>query len=151
MPPQTFAQAMADRRAWEQVTARSRQLAIAADAELRRRYPDHKVEPLRSAEPAPVSDAERQHLDQIPRQRNGQPARIRDLEVQQQSFRTAMKEHHRQAPGKDAAWGGLGQASPALRTRWPDAILQPPKPEITPSAQILQLAAGHDIEPEAGG
>jgi len=33
----------------------------------------------------------------------------------------------------------------------PDAILQPPKPEITPSARILQLAAEHDIEPEAGG
>ena len=30
-----------------------------------------------------------------------------------------------------------------------DAILQPPKPQITPSARILQLAAEHDIEPEA--
>jgi len=29
--------------------------------------------------------------------------------------------------------------------------LQPPKPQITPSAQILQLAADHDIEPETGG
>jgi hypothetical protein len=148
---QTFAQAMAGRQEWEQVTARSRQLAIAADAELRRRHPDHTIEPLRSAEPAPASDAERQHLDQIPRQRNGQTARIRDQEVQQQTFRTAMNEHRRQAPGKDGARGGLGQASPALRTRWPDAILQPPKPEITPSAEILQLAAEHDIEPEAGG
>ena len=36
-----------------------RSLAIAADAELRRRHPDQKIEPLRSAEPAPVSDAER--------------------------------------------------------------------------------------------
>jgi len=31
------------------------------------------------------------------------------------------------------------------------AILQPPSPQITPSAQILELAAEHDIEPEAGG
>jgi conjugative relaxase-like TrwC/TraI family protein len=147
----TFAQAMADRLAWEQITARSRQLAIAADAELRRRHPDHTIEPLRSAEPAPVSNAERQDLDQIPRQRNGQTARIRDLRVQQRAFRTAMTEHHRLTPGKDAAWGGLGQAFPALRRRWPDAILQPPRPEITPSAEILQLAAEHDIEPEAGG
>jgi hypothetical protein len=29
--------------------------------------------------------------------------------------------------------------------------LQPPKPEIIPSATILQLAAEHDIEPEAAG
>jgi hypothetical protein len=28
--------------------------------------------------------------------------------------------------------------------------LQPPKPQITPSAKVLQLAAEHDIEPEAG-
>jgi len=29
--------------------------------------------------------------------------------------------------------------------------LQPPKPQITPSAEILQLAAEYDIEREAGG
>jgi len=29
--------------------------------------------------------------------------------------------------------------------------LQPPKPQITPSAEILQRAAEHDIEHEAGG
>jgi hypothetical protein len=32
-----------------------------------------------------------------------------------------------------------------------DAILQPPKPEITPSATVLRLAAEHDIELEADG
>jgi hypothetical protein len=30
-----------------------------------------------------------------------------------------------------------------------DAILQPPKPEITQSPAILRHAAEHDIEPEA--
>ena len=49
---QTFAQAMADRQEWEQATAHSRHLAIAADAELRRRHPDRTIEPLRSVEPA---------------------------------------------------------------------------------------------------
>jgi hypothetical protein len=100
---------------------------------------------------APVGDAEHQHLDLIPHQRNGQTAWIRDLEVQQQAFRAVTDEHQRLAPSKDVAWGGLGGSSSALRTRWPDAILQPPKPEITPSAEIRQLAAEHDIEPEAGG
>jgi hypothetical protein len=66
---QAFARAMDDRRKWEQATAQARQLAIAADAELRRRHPNRKIEPLRSAEPAPLSDAERQHLDRIPTKR----------------------------------------------------------------------------------
>ena len=54
-----LAQAMADRQDWEHATANSRHLAIAADTELRRRHPGQKIEPLRSAEPAPVSDTER--------------------------------------------------------------------------------------------
>jgi hypothetical protein len=141
---------MTDRQEWEQATARSRQLAVAADAELRRRYPDRKIEPLRSAEPAPVSDVERQHPNLIPHQGNGEAAWIRDLKVQQQIFRTVMNEHEKLTPGKNAARGRLGRATPALTTRWPDAILQPPKPEITPSAKISQRAAEHDIEPEAG-
>jgi conjugative relaxase-like TrwC/TraI family protein len=148
---QAFAQAMAGRREWEHATARSRLLAIAADAELRRRHPDRKIEPLRPAEPAPASDADCQHPDLIPHQRNGQTAPIRDLEVQQQTFPAAMNERQRLISSKDAARSALSGASPNLRTRWPEAILQPPKPQITPSAEILQLATEHDIEPEAGG
>jgi hypothetical protein len=44
-----FAAAMADRSAWEEATRRQRQLAIAADAELRRRHPEQEHPPLRSA------------------------------------------------------------------------------------------------------
>ena len=59
------------------------------------------------------------------------------------------------APDDTPRRPGLGRprrhpARPGGR-RARDAILQPPKPEITPSAKILQLAAEHDIEPEAGG
>jgi conjugative relaxase-like TrwC/TraI family protein len=146
---QALAQAMADRPEWEQATARSRHLAIAADAELRRRHPTRKIEPLRSAEPVPVSDAGRQHQDLVP-QGSGETAPIRDLEAQRQAFRARTDEHQNLAPSEDAAWSGLGEASLALPP-WGDAILQLPKPQITPSAEILQLAAEHDIEPEAGG
>ena len=142
---------MADRQEWEKATAHSRHLAIAADAELHRRHPDRQIESLRSAEPASVDDAKHQSLDVVPHQRSGETARIRDLEAQRQAFRTAMNERLRLVPRKDAAWGGLGETSPILRPPWRDAILQPPKPQITPSAKILQLAAEHDIEPEAGG
>ena len=72
---------------------------------------------------------------------------IRDLAVQGKEFRAEMDDRPRLiAPGQ-----GLGKASYAVKTIGQDAILQPPKPEITPSARILQLAAEHDIEPEAGG
>jgi hypothetical protein len=43
-----------------------------------------------------------------------------------------------------------GKAFRVMKSPGQGAILQPPKPEITPSARILQLAAEHDIEPEAG-
>ena len=139
---QGLAQAMTDRQEWEQATAGSRRLAIAADAELRRRHPYRKIEPLRSAEPAPASGAERQHPDLTPQQRSSETARMGDLTVQRQAFRAAINEHRQPVPG---------EASPAARTPWRDAILQPPKPQITPSAEILQVAAEHDIEHEAGG
>jgi hypothetical protein len=42
-------EAMDDRRAWEQITAGPRRLAVAADSELRRRNPDQPIEPLGSA------------------------------------------------------------------------------------------------------
>ena len=57
-----FAQTMEDRLEWEHATDYSRHLAIAANAELRRRHPDQRIEPLRSAEPALVDDTDRAEL-----------------------------------------------------------------------------------------
>jgi hypothetical protein len=148
---QGLAQAMAGRQEWEQATAGSRRLAIAADTELRRRHPHGKIEPLRSAEPDPDSGAERQHPGLTPQHRSSETARTGDLTVQRQAFRAAMNEHRQLFPGEDVTQANPGEASPASRAPWRDAILQPPKPQITPSAEILRVAAEHDIEPEAGG
>jgi hypothetical protein len=57
----------------------------------------------------------------------------------------------RLVPGGDLAWSGLGEPLSARQQPWRDAILQPPKPQIPPSAKILHLAVEHDIEPEAAG
>src|SRR5437763_13382383 len=57
-----FAQTMADRADWEAATRAQRQLAVAADAELRRRHPGQYFTPLRSAEPAPATQAQRDEL-----------------------------------------------------------------------------------------
>jgi len=51
-------------------------------------------------------------------------------------------------PAEDPDWEDLGEAFSAWRAPAGDAILQPPKPQITPSAKIIQLAAEHDTEPE---
>jgi hypothetical protein len=61
-----------------------------------------------------------------------------DLKVQRQAFHAAMNEHRQLVHGEDATRANLGEASPATRTPWRDAILQPPKPQITPSAEILR-------------
>ena len=54
-----LATAMEDRTDWERATRQQRQLAVAADAELRRRHPSQRWQPLRSAEPAPQPKATR--------------------------------------------------------------------------------------------
>ena len=142
----TLAQAMADRQDWEHATAASRHLAIAADTELRRRHPGQTIEPLLSGEPAPASDTGRDgKLSET-------ATRIRDLAAQHQAFRERTGQRQRRmTPREDPGWAALGDTLPSWWAPRPDGILRPPKPEITPSAKILQLAAEQDIELEAGG
>jgi hypothetical protein len=146
-----FAAAMADRRQWEQATACSRSHAIAADAELRRRRPDQPIEPLQSAEPVPVSDTERDNLALAVDGKIGKMTPwIQDLAAQRAVFREKLEERRAlRIPNEDPNWGGLDQGFPTLLTRQRDAILQPPKPQITPSAKILELAREADAAPDA--
>ena len=64
-----FAQTMADRADWDKATRAQRQLAVAADAELRRRHPGQYFSPLRSAEPEPATQPQRDDLALIPTSR----------------------------------------------------------------------------------
>ncbi len=141
---QTLAQAMTDRQQWEHATAGTRRLAIAADAELRRRHPGRKIEPLRFAEPAPPRDTE-------PGGKLPEAAlRTGGFAAQRHAFREKPDERQRPViPGQDVDWDGLGETLPFWWAPRRDAILQAPKPDITPSARILQLAAERDAEPEA--
>jgi hypothetical protein len=143
---QTLVQATTDRQHWERATALTRHLAIAADTELRHRHPSETIELLLSAEPAPASDTERDgKLSET-------ATRIRDLAARHQAFREKTgQRQHRMTPREDPGCAALGDTLPSWWAPHPDAILRPPKPEITPSAKILQLGAEHDIEPEPGG
>ena len=110
-----------------------------------------RIKPLHSAEPAPVSDIDREELTLTPDKKIGEMAAwIRDLAAQRPAFREKIEERQGlMVPSEDPDWGDLGEAFPAWQAPGRDAILQPPKPQITPSAKILQLAAGHDASPEA--
>jgi AAA domain/TrwC relaxase len=145
---QDLVQDIAARQDWKQATEQSRCLALAADAELRRRHPGRKMEPLRSAEPAPARETGCDPLHPAGDDKLTETAALmRDLAVQREEFRAEMDERPwLVVPGWDH-----GKAFRAIKTPGQEAILQPPKPEITPSARILRLAAEHDIEPERPG
>jgi hypothetical protein len=146
-----FAATMDDRLEWEHATEHSRQLAVAADAELRRRHRDQRIEPLRSSETAAVSDTDRAELSLAPDKRIAEMAAwVRELAANRQSFREKLEElQGLKVPSEDPEWDDLGEAFPSWNPPGRDAILQPPKPQITPAAKILQLSAERDRSPEA--
>jgi hypothetical protein len=145
---QIFAQTMADRTEWEHATEHTRHLALAADAELRRRHPDQQIERLRSAEPEPPGDTQREQLNLAPDEKISQmSAWVSNLAAQRPAFHDKLQERQAlKVPSQDPDWEDLGPAFPAWNPPAKDAILQPPKPDITPSEKILELAR----EPEPG-
>ena len=147
----TFATVMADRADWEHATRAQRQLAVAADAELRRRHPGQYVTPLRSAEPAPATQAQRDQLTLTPDQPSGEVDQwIRDLAAGRRTFADRLADRQSQIiPSEDPDYSDLGPAFPAWTGPGREPILQPPKPEIPPSPHILQRVMDRDPDWEA--
>ena len=146
-----FAATMADRADWEKATVQQRHLAVAADAELRRRHPGQHHPPLRSAEPEPATESQRDDLTLNPGKQPGEmPQWIKDLAAAHRTFAATLADRqHLMIPSPDPDYGDLGPAFPAWPGPGKDAILQPPKPEIAPSPQVLQRAADRDADWEA--
>jgi hypothetical protein len=146
-----FAATMADRAGWDAATRARRHLAVAADAELRRRHPGQHHPPLRSAEPEPATETRCPGFTATAAEPPGQPGQwIRDLAAAHRTFAERLADRQSLTmPSQDPDYGDLGQAFPP----WPrpdrDAILQPPKPEIRPSPQVLERAADRDTDWEA--
>ena len=146
-----FAAAMADRADWDTATRAQRHLAVAADGELRRRHPGQHYPPLRSAEPPPATQAQRDELTLTA----GKPVPetshwIKDLASAHRTFADRLAERQSlTVPSEDPNYGDLGQAFPPWPGPAKDAILQPPKPEITPAPQVLQRLADRDADREA--
>ena len=146
-----FTAVMADRHQWEKATRQQRQLAVAADAELRRRHPGQQYPPLRSAEPEPATHEQRAELtltagEDIPRL--GQW--IRDPSAEHRAFADRLARRESLViPAEDPDYADLGSAFPAWTGAARDAILQPPKLQIQPSPRILESATGRDRDMEA--
>ncbi len=126
---------MADRTEWEAATRQQRHLAFAADAELRRRHPGRYYMPLRSAEPAPATSAQRAELTMTAGEKTAEIGQwIKDLAAGRQMFADCLADRQSQTiPSEDPDYGDLGRAFPAWTGPARGAILQPPEPEITTS------------------
>ena len=75
---------------------------------------------------------------------------IKDLGAGRRTFADRLADRQSQTiPSEDPDYGDLGQAFPGWTGPGRDAILQPPKPEITPSPQILQRVMDCDADWEA--
>jgi hypothetical protein len=135
-------QTMEVRREWERATEQTRRLAIAADAELRRRHPGHPFEPLRSAEPL-VTEEERNQIDLAPGAENYEtPAWITRLAAERRAARELLDERKAvRMPSADPDYEPEGLAWPMQAERDRDAILQPPKPEMQPAPAIPNRTA----------
>jgi hypothetical protein len=145
-----FTQTMADRANWEAAAGAQRQLAIAADAELRRRHPGQHYAPLRSAKPQPATDAQRAGLTLTPDQPGEVDQWIKDLDAGHRTFADRLANRQSQIiPSEDPDYGGLGPAFPTWTGPGREPILRPPKPEIPASPRILERVMDRDTDWEA--
>jgi hypothetical protein len=147
-----FAGVMADRADWETATRAQRHLAVAADAELRRRHPEQRFTPLRPAEPHPATGAQRAELTLTTDQDIPEPGQwIKDLAVSRRTFADRLADQQNLLiPSEDPGYGDLGQAFPSWTGPAKGAILRPPKPEIRPSSRVLERVLDRDADMEAG-
>jgi TrwC relaxase/AAA domain len=154
-------QAQEARRQWETLTEPTRQTALAADQELRRRHPDQVLEPLRSAEPdagltaaensdaqkgptlaEPVETAGQQVHDRADdRVRDGIPERIARISQKARTAQARLDElRETRIPSEDNEEHDLGPAWMLFPVRDRDAIVQPARADIVPASAILQQA-----------
>ena len=148
---EVFTAAMADRMAWEHATRQQRHLAVAADAELRRRHPAQPFPSLRSAEPEHATQAQRDELTAAVEQPAAETGQwIKDLAAGHRAFADRLADRQSlMIPSEDLDYGDLGQAFPPWPGPASNAILQPPKPEMQPSPQLLERATDRDADLEA--
>src|SRR5215467_7985821 len=111
---EVFAGTMQDRQAWERATTEQRLLAVTADAELRRRHPAQRFDPLHSAEPEPATGTGHDELTLTPREEIREMSQwIKDLGAERNAFADRLAERQSvRIPSEDPDYGDLGRAFP---------------------------------------
>jgi hypothetical protein len=126
---------MADWDEWTARTAGPRLLAVQADATLRVRHPDLRIEPLRSAEPEPAPE----ELPQLTEA--AVTEHVAAVEARRAQFAARLEERIGvMVPAEDPDYEPEGEAWPAWQPARRDAILQPPKPQIRPAQRLAEHA-----------
>jgi hypothetical protein len=190
------------RQQWEAVTETTRRIAIAADIELRRRYPGMQFEPLRPhpneavsiaypdepgvvreevwiqdtldgsprlADDSTHSTPQREPATSMQTETEGQlalgltpetvyaeiPEQVLRIRQNAQIAQAKLDElAHTALPGAEEDDPSPGEAWPVTAGSERDAVLQPPKPDVVPSARVrahraAEASAGH-AEAERG-
>ena len=106
--------------------------------------------PWESSAPFNTQD-QRDQLTPTPGQQTRETSQwITDLPAQHHVFAGQLAARQSlMLPAEDPGYGDLGQAFPAWPAPARDAILQPPRPAIQPSPQVLQRAHDPDLDMEA--
>ena len=75
---------------------------------------------------------------------------IKDLAAEHHKFTDRLAERQSmRIPAEDPDHADLGRAFPPWSGHGKDAILQPPKPEIRPSARVMERVTDRDRDVEA--
>ena len=135
-------EAEADYREWEHTTEGSRALAVAADAELRRREPGLALpraglSRARAGDRAPSTPS----WTTGPAEDSRSPAWLDRLAEARPAFREQLAERQSlRVPDPDPEYGDHGLAWPSLAPRERDAIAQPPVPQMPPAPGLGRQA-----------
>ena len=139
-----FARTMEARQAWEETTRQARHDALAAHTEYMLRHPDNDLPPLKSAEPAQLTDEERAQVH-VPAEPRDVPAEPRDVPA----------EHDGQQEQSSLDWwhefeGRVAKADQALTQQRAEAEAagQPWPPVHEPEAVEEEQVELHDAPVE---
>ena len=146
-----FAAVMADRTEWEAATRQQRHLTVAADAEAAPPSPRPvlRAAALGRARARHRRPARRAHDDSGGEDRRGGPVDQGPSCGAPDVRRPARGPAKREDPFRGPRLRRPRPAFPAWSRPSRVAILQPPKPEMTPSPRILQRAMDRDVDWEA--
>jgi conjugative relaxase-like TrwC/TraI family protein len=147
-------------RQWDVMTEPTRRAGKAAALEQQRRNEGKPAEPLKSAEPDPItkhSEAEDQAgrdettlqaLALTPDTDGAVPEAIEDARSFNEGKQDEINERaSEKVPDEDPDYEPIGDAWQTLVERERDAVVQPPEPVVPPSEQV----ADREKQPEAGG